>query len=114
MATLESLISLVNKGFYESNLSELLAASEELLQRGEHTLVIFTLKGMFYDLSIFYSNAPVVVEREQVLTAGLKAKILELLNNISSINWTSLEDLISLYQSNKAKLINHSYEHGKK
>ena len=108
MANLENLISLVNKGFFANNLSELLTTSEELLQKGEHTLVIFTLKSLFHDLYIFYDNGTVRVEREQVLTAGLKAKILELLNNISNVDWSSLEDLISLYQSNKAKLKAHA------
>lgn len=94
----------MNKGFFASNLSELLAVSEELLQGGEHTLVFFTLKGLFHDLYIFYDNGPVIVEKSQVLTTGLKAKILELLNNINNVSWSSLEEVISLYQSNKAKL----------
>jgi len=94
----------VNKGFYETNILELLGASEKLLQAGEHKLVFFTLKSLFYDLSIFYSDTPVLTERAQVLTDGLKTKILELLNDINSVNWSSLEVLISLYQSNKAKL----------
>lgn len=98
----------MNKGFYETNLLELLSASEELLQTGEHKLVFFTLKGLFYDLSIFYGDTPVLTERAQVLTDGLKTKILELLNDISSVDWSSLEDLISLYQSNKAKLKAHT------
>lgn len=94
----------MNKGFFERNLSELLTACEELLKSNENTLVIFTLKGLFQDLFCFYDNPPVTVEREQVLTAGLKDKILELLKNISNVSWSSLEDLISLHQSNKAKL----------
>lgn len=98
----------MNKGFFERNLSELLTACEELLQRNENTLLIFTLKGLFQDLFGFYDNPPVTVEREQVLTAGLKDKILELLNNISNVSSSSLEELISLYQSNKAKLKAHS------
>jgi len=98
----------VNKGFYEINLLELLSASEELLQAGEHKLVFFTLKSLFYDLSIFYGGTPVLTEEAQVLTDGLKTKIIELLNDISSVDWSSLEDLISLYQSNKAKLKAHT------
>lgn len=88
---------------------ELLTECEELLQRNENTLVIFTLKGLFQDLFSFYDSPPVTVERDQVLTAGLKDKILELLNSISSVSWSSLEDLISLYQSNKAKLKEHDH-----
>jgi hypothetical protein len=98
----------VKKGFSQSNLSELLTACEELLQGGQDTLVIFTLKGLFHDLSVFYDSAPVRAEREQVLTAGLKAKILEILNNIDTARSPSLEDLIRLYQSNKAKLRAHA------
>jgi hypothetical protein len=101
---------LVKKGFFARNLSELLTVCEELLQRNKNTLVIFTLKGLFQDLFIFYDNPPVTVEREQILTAGLKDKILELLNNISNVSFSSLEDLILLYQNNKAKLEAHSYE----
>jgi len=89
-------------------LSELLTACEELLERRQNTLVIFTLKGLFHDLFVFYDYPPVRVERERVLTAGLKAKILEILNNISAVSWSSLEDLISLYQSNKARLKTHA------
>lgn len=88
---------------------ELLTECEEFLQRNENTLVIFTLKGLFQDLFNFYDSPPVTVERDQVLTAGLKEKILELLNSISSVGWSSLEDLISLYQSNKAKLKEHDH-----
>lgn len=98
----------MNKGFFANNLSELLTTSEELLQKGEYTLVVFTLKSLFHDLYVFYDSGPVRVEEEQVLTAGLKAKILDLLNNISSADWSSLEELISLYQSNKAKLREHA------
>ncbi len=85
-----------------------MTACEEILQRSENTLVIFTLKGLSQDLYSFYDNPPVTVERDQVLTAGLKAEMLEILNNINSVSWSSLEDLISLYQSNKAKLKAHA------
>jgi len=84
-----------------------LSTSEELIQTGEHKLVFFTLKGLFHELSIFYDDTPVLTERAQVLTDGLKTKILEILNDISNVDWSSLEDLISLYQSNKAKLKAH-------
>lgn len=97
-------MSLVNKGFFKKNLSELLTVCEELLQSNENTLVIFTFKGLFQDMYSFYDNPPVIVEREQVLTAGLKVKIIEILNNISTVNWSSLEELVSLYKSNKATL----------
>ena len=101
---MENLITLLNKGFYKKNLSELLTVCEELLQSAENTLVIFTLKGLFQDMYSFYDNAPVIVVREQVLTAGLKVTIIEILNNINTADWSSLEELISLYESNKAKL----------
>lgn len=89
-------------------MSELVTVCEELLQTKENTLVIFTLKGLFWDLFDFYNSPPIVVEREQILTAGLKDNILGLLNNINSVSRSSLEDLILLYQSNKAKLKTHS------
>ena len=110
MATLKDLISLLNKGFFASNLHELLNTSEELLNTGEHKLVYFTLKGLFYDLSIFYDSTPVKAEKEQILTAGIKEKIIELLNNIANADRPSLEHLISLYQSNKKKLINKNLQ----
>ncbi len=94
----------MDKGFYESNLSELLTVCEELLQENENSLLIFTLKGLFQDLYCFHNSPPVTIEKEQILTSGLKAKILELLNNTNSVSCSVLEGLISLYQSNKAKL----------
>ena len=104
MPSLESLIFLVNKGFFKKNLSELLTVCEELLQSNENNLVIFTIKGFFQDIYSFYDDPPVTVERERVLTAGLKVKIIGILNNISAADWSSLEELISLYESNKAIL----------
>jgi hypothetical protein len=94
----------VKKGFFETNLSELVGACEALLQTNKNTLVIFTLKGLFRELSCFYDNAPVAVQKADVLTEGLEEKILELLGDIDSASWSSVESLISLYQSNKAKL----------
>jgi len=66
--------------------------------------VIFTLKGLFWELSYFYAAAPVEVQKAALLTGGLEEKILEILNNIDGTSWSSLDNLISLYQSNKAKL----------
>ena len=104
MPNLENLISLVNKGFFVHNLSELLTECEELLQENENTLLIFTLKGLFLHLHGFHDCSPVTVESAEVLTAGLKERVLELLSDTGSVSWSSLEDLVSLYQSNKAKL----------
>ena len=94
----------MKKGFFLHNLSELLTECEELLQEKENTLLIFTLKGLFLHLHGFYESEPLTVESAEVLTAGLKEGILELLSDTGSASWSSLEDLVSLYQSNKAKL----------
>lgn len=104
MTNLQKLISLVNKGFFAKNLSELIRLCEQILEAKENVLVIFTLKGLFLDLYDFYDNPPVTDARAQVLTAGLTAKIIEILNNIGTVDSSSLEDLIILYQSNRANL----------
>ena len=57
--TVENLISLVKKGFFQVNLSELLTMCEELLQTKKNTLVIFTLQGVFWKLYCFYDVGPV-------------------------------------------------------
>lgn len=101
---MENLISLVKKGFFESNLSELLTTCEALLQTNKDTLVIFTLKGLFQELSCFYDSAPVKAQKAVLLTGGLEERILEILGDVDGTNWGSLESLISLYESNKAKL----------
>jgi hypothetical protein len=104
MTNLQKLISLVNKGFFAQNLSELIRACEQTLEAKENVLVVFTLKGLFLDLYDFYDNPPVTDVRAKVLTTGLRAKILELLNNVGKADIYSLEEIITLYQCNKAKL----------
>lgn len=95
---------MVSKGFFAQNLSELIRACEQTLEAEENVLAVFTLKGLFLDLYDFYDNPPVTDARARVLTTGLKAKILALLNNIDKANISSLEEIITLYQRNKANL----------
>ena len=94
----------MKKGFFERNLSELVSTCEALLQTNKDTLVIFTLKSLFQELSCFYDSAPVKVQEADILTGGLEERILEILGDVDGTSRSSLESLILLYESNKAKL----------